>query len=458
MRQIIIIDESFDSYQGLKSRLEEALTVEIIEINDIAKAQSLITILPELDCIIANASQLSENTIARIEKYLIEENYSTPLFVLGKATVSRKESRLISCSVYSEELFQTIKDQFLKNDTKKSKENIPLFIPIDFQFVLLHKEYAFPVDFYIRIKRGEDEYQYIKRLHAGDKFNQEEIERFNKHQVSSLYVQRNDYMSFLKDSVEKNEKTHVTQEDLQMKSAFDYHLSREMLSLTGIDEETEKLVKGNVDQMEKSVSDNVSLIHYLNMLKKNPNGFAFAHSMMVALVLNKVVTKFEWESRAIKERICYAAFFHDISLLDDKLSRIHTDDELYRTKTVEYEFSSSSKIKDNIYRDNEIEMVNHHALNSALILEKFPEVPEGVSQIVKEHHGAKNGIGFNTGQSISLQPISMLFIVVEDFVHAFLAQEKPTKESIALIVHELELRYVKSNYKKAVEALAMIVR
>lgn len=457
MRQIIIIDKVFDSYQDLKTKLEEISTIEISKISDISKAQALISILPELDCIVTSAAGIGENNITMLENYLVEENLSTPVFILGNADVQRKETKLISANASSEELFSLIKDQFLKNNSKKLKENIPLFIPIDFQYVLLRKSHSFPVDFYIRIKRGEEEYQYLKRLHAGDKFSQEELDRFAKHQITSLYVQRNDYMIYLKDSIQKNHTETISKVDeLQVKNAFDYYLSRELLALTGVDEETEKQVKENIHQMEKAINENASLIHYLNHLKKDPNGFAFVHSMLIALILNKVVGKFEWESQMIREKICYAAFFHDIALLDDKLSRIHSEEELSQLDALEKNLNSS-KITDNS-PSNAVEMVNHHALNSAFILEKLESVPSGVSQIVKEHHGAKNGIGFNTAQSISLQPISMLFMVVEDFVLALLKLEKPTKEATAAIIHDLQIKYVKSNYKKAVEALALIMK
>jgi hypothetical protein len=457
MRQIIIIDKVFDSYQDLKTKLEEILTIEITEISDVTKAQALISILPELDCIVTSTAGIGEKNITMLENYLVEENLLTPVFILGNTIVQRKETKLLSASISSEELFSQIKDQFLKNDSKKLKENIPLFIPIDFQYVLLHKDHSFPVDFYIRIKRGEEEYQYLKRLHAGDKFNQEELDRFAKHQITSLYVQRNDYMIFLKDSIQRNHtETISNMDERQVKKAFDYFLSREILSLTGVDEETENQVKENIQHMEKAINENASLIHYLNHLKKDQNGFAFVHSMLVALILNKVVGKFEWESQMIREKICYAAFFHDIALLDDKLSRIHSEEELSQIEAIGNKLNSS-KIIDG-YPSNAIEMVNHHALNSAFILEKIESVPAGVSQIVKEHHGAKNGMGFNTAQSISLHPLSMLFMVVEDFVLALLKLEKPTKEVTAAIIQELQIKYVKSNYKKAVEALALIMR
>ncbi len=80
----------------------------------------------------------------------------------------------------------------------------------------------------------------------------------------------------------------------------------------------------------------------------------------------------------------------------------------------------------------------------------------GVFQVVKEHHGAKNGIGFNDSQSISLQSLSMFYLIVEDFVDAVLKVETPAQEDIQKICMELQKKYTKGIYKKAADALSSI--
>lgn len=86
-------------------------------------------------------------------------------------------------------------------------------------------------------------------------------------------------------------------------------------------------------------------------------------------------------------------------------------------------------------------------------MDQFPEVPIRVSQIVKEHHGAKNGIGFNENMNITLQPLSILFVVVEDFVSKFLDMKNPSIDDIKLMLQKLKTKYNQGNYKKSVEAI-----
>ncbi|MDO9182374.1 MAG: response regulator [Bacteriovorax sp.] len=454
MRQILIIDESFTKYEDLRVQLEEQLTIEITTATDAVQAISLLNILPELDFILIDASLPNGlERLTKIEDFLIEEKLETTIFVLGRNPGKRSQTIVITYDLNSTVFLDAIKEQFLKNDAQKKLKDIPLFVPVDFQFLLEHKDIRFPVDFYLRIKISSEDCQYLKRLHANDLFSVEEIDKFKKHNVSNLYVLKNDFNKFLAISLKLTIESKNLESKNVLNKSFDYHLTKEMINLAGVDQETQNLVQTNISHMESAITKNDSLMNYFKLTKQNQNSFSYAHSMLSAMILTKVVSQFEWNSKLIKEKICYVAFFHDISILDDKLTKIHSDDELYEDVRVEYEFQNDSKLSDKKYKSFEIEQVEYHALNSALILEQIPGVPSGVFQIVKEHHGAKNGVGFKDQQSISLQPLSMLFIVVEDFVVKFLGIENPSKEDIKKILKDLELKYNKSNYKKAVEAL-----
>lgn len=450
----MIIDTEFSHYSNLEKQLENELTVEVTEVPTIERALSFIPILPELDFILFNANSFDSKNFVKLEKHLIDEKLEIPLLILGQVIPERSQSQILKFNIDSMNFLDLIKDLFIKNDISKKQKAVSLFTPVELSYVLEHVTTPFPVDFYLRIKRSEDEYQYIKRLHAGEIFDQSEIEKFHKHQIAQIYIQKNDYQKFLDFSLKLNMSKSTSN---KVTSAFNYHLTREVLSLVGVDEEVEKNVANNIKEMEANLIQNESLANYLNLLKKSPNSFAYAHSNLIALILNKVVGKFEWDSKMIREKICYAAFFHDLTLIDDKLSRVHSEEELFQEKAVEYEFLSQSKLKDKIFKDFEIEQVLHHALNAALIVEKIPSIPSGVAQIVREHHGSKNGIGFNNSQSISLQPLSMLFMVTEDFVHEMMKLDSINKDALRRIVKNLSLVYLKSNYKKAVEALHLIV-
>lgn len=74
--------------------------------------------------------------------------------------------------------------------------------------------------------------------------------------------------------------------------------------------------------------------------------------------------------------------------------------------------------------------------------------------ILSEHHGSKSGIGFPKTLSIAIAPLSMMFIVVEDFVDSFLKiKDLPTRNDFEAIFNRLEKKYTKVTYAQTLSAL-----
>jgi hypothetical protein len=99
-----------------------------------------------------------------------------------------------------------------------------------------------------------------------------------------------------------------------------------------------------------------------------------------------------------------------------------------------------------------------HAYLSSAMIDSFKEVPEGVKLVIKEHHGMKNGVGFAETPNISLTPLSMMFVVVEDFVDDFLSfNGKPSKADLEAIIGKLEKKYTKLAFGETVKALSKMI-
>lgn len=456
MKQVIHYKTEYLSNedQELLNQLTQDLDLDVTELNDLINLKSLLEILPELDILLVFASSLNASEVAKLEKILLDFKIEKPLIVIGEYFSARKFTKAFKGASELENIKTFMSDIFFSNKIKADKGSLKAFIPIKFSFVETYKEIPFPVDFFIRIKQSAEDYQYIKKLLKNEKFTPEDIEKFKKFNLEFLYTPRDQYPEFLSFAVKLAFASNKKMNKPSMKNLdFSYHLAANSLSLMGITEENVQLVKQNLNIMEQSLDKDNALAEYFKLMNSNQLSYSYAHSYLISLFMTKVAQAFTWDSKAIKERIIYIAFFHDISLPEDHLARVHSHEELYREHSVEYEFQAKSKIRDTILLPSEIEKINHHAINSSLILDQFPQVPIGVSQVVKEHHGAKNGIGFNDSMSISLQPLSMLFIVVEEFVSKFLDIEKPTANDIQLMINELKQKYSKGNYKKSVEAI-----
>ena len=456
MRQILIIDKNFDKYMSWRFSNEELLSIDFTTASDIEKAFTVISTLPELDLILINPLQVEHDDCNAIEDYLVEEKLTIPVCFLSSFPKKRRESFELDCELESEEFFTLLKNQFLSNDSKKNNKLTPPYVHVDFQFLKLHPGARFPIDFYLRIKKNSEEHHYIKRLFANDTFGQAEIKNFTKHGVTHLYVLKKDYKKFLEISLKLTYDLIHNSEKKTIEKSYDYYLVKEIINLVGIDEETQMVVQQNISNMENTVRKNELLTNYIELLKENPNSYGYVHSMLIAMILTKVTTQFDWDSKMIKEKIVYIAFFHDIAILDDKLTRVHSDEQLYYELPEEQEVPGGVFSKKRFFKKYEIEQVQNHALNSAFIIEKFEDIPMGVYQVIKEHHGVRNGIGFTDHLSLSLQPLSMMFMVVEEFFSVFLDMEAPTRELVKSLLAELDVKYSKGNYKKTVEALLKI--
>ena len=122
--------------------------------------------------------------------------------------------------------------------------NLPDFFPIDFSFVKAHASTAFPVDFYLKIKKTATEFQFVKKLHANDLFSPEDLKRFTDHHIKNLYVSKKQYPTWLKTIIKIIENKNVSPSNEEQKKSF--YLTQELLSFVGIDKEVVEFVKTNI--------------------------------------------------------------------------------------------------------------------------------------------------------------------------------------------------------------------
>ncbi len=453
MKQVILLrsNEKDNLESEITKKLSAELDLEFNVIFDPDKAKTLVGILPDLDFIICFSTKENEVAIKMFEKHLIDVEDKHILFIIGEYFSARKNTKVFTLDTDVEKIVRMAEEISVKNDINKSSAKLSSFVPVRFDFILSFKKVPFPVDFYLRIKISEDEFQYIKRLFKNDIFKEEELQKLISFNLKEIYILKNEYLTFIDFSMKLTSKIN---NNLSLSNLdYSYHLSRDSFILLGITDENVEYTKKYIGKMEESIAKDGALLDYFKFLIGNPLSFAYSHSYLISIFLSKIVLKFDWDSKAIREKICYIAFFHDISLESDQLIKVHSDEELNIVVPVEYQFTHDSKIKDSKLSKEDRELVLNHASQSSFVLDKFPSLPIGVVQVIKEHHGSKSGVGFNESQSISLQPLAMLFIVVEDFVIQFLNIERPKLTDIENIFIKLKNKYNKGSYKKAVEYL-----
>ena len=185
----------------------------------------------------------------------------------------------------------------------------------------------------------------------------------------------------------------------------------------GIDDISVKMIKSclvSIKSLVQGNQDKNALPGYLQKVLANTSSYNFNHSQLTAHLASFAIGQMSWGSDEQKEKIIFIAFFHNV-LLEDDHCKIYTNEMLDKA-------GLDAKAK---------ELINKHALDTAALVQKFPKAPLGADDLVKQHHGSRNGIGFPEQASASLSPLAIVFFIAEMLANKLLS--KPFNKDAAFL-------------------------
>ncbi len=440
MSQVLLIESNLELSKVIKLNLMKYYDFDVIEKNDVKDAIAFIEILPSIDLFIVRETE--GLAISELTAYLVEKAYKSPLIVVGQTRSNYKFETNVEAHNSWKFLIELSGKLLDKAPLKSSIESKLEFLPVPLKYFLNITETSLGCDVYIRVKKSETEFQYIKRINATDNFKREDVERYRNSGLKDFYIPQEHFSQFVNYATDKLTirllDTGIQPEAKLQLSSEVYDVTLERLQSLGIDERTIELVGENLKVMQNVVGEKNAMADYLKLLTQNKLSYAYSHVYLSNLLLNKILKNFEWGSAIVREKITYICYFHDISLKSDHLMKISSKEEL--------------QVADLNSKDTAL--VLNHANLSADIVDQFPQVPMGVSELIRQHHGVKTGVGFKDGLSINLSPIVMMFLVVEEFVTEFLKiSGVPARDQLNEIFKKLELVYTKLTYAQTVAAL-----
>jgi hypothetical protein len=315
---------------------------------------------------------------------------------------------------------------------------VPDLIPVPAHYFLL-TEISICDVFYQNSKTN----QYQKALSAQSKYKKDIIKDHIARGRKQLFVLAANRLRFTDGftvQVVHKLKTELSLGDRIEKTAQTTEIFKDQFNQVGFNNNTIKLAKACISSLNKAVDTTEDLKHLLKNLTSNPSCFAYKHSQTVLYISHQAVDNMEWGSSEQKEKLAFVSFFHDISLNTDDEVKIDTNEKLE-------EFHDDKVIYDKI---------NTHANNAADIVLKAPDMPLGVDTIIKQHHGMRNGIGFNKSPANDLSPLAILFIVSENFAHEILKNEGNDKFNPTSYLKSARKQYRKSQYQKVCDALLKV--
>ena len=380
LTQILLLEDDVYLSTILRLNLTKTLGGDVLLKNTSDEAIALLELLGDLNMIITKDVINNEPVGLNLQKYLKDNNLKTTLLVFGK-NLSLFENKVEINSTQEWQKIIISAGSFFGKSVKIESQLSTNYVAVDINYFLNITSSSMGCDIYIRVKRGE-EFQYIKRLHSTDHFQRDDIAKYIATGLKEFYISKEHYPDFVNYvttqlSQKLDDKRISGSARIQLNSeSFEVTLDR--ISNLEIDPFTMDLVDESIKSMQSSIMESSALGSFLSQLNANKLSYAYSHCYFTCLILHQIVKKFSWSSDAIKEKITYLAYFHDISLKDDKLLKIHNTQDLEASKLTK----------------EETELVLNHAHLSAEILEKFTNVPFDVGVIIREHHGVKSGKGF----------------------------------------------------------------
>lgn len=373
----------------------------------------------------------------------VEANAKTPFVVFGHLDISFGNITCVRPDIDLQEITKLI----IKN-LNISKEDLEFIKMPDFVGIPIKNFYQLNnpcSDIYIRIKKQEGD-QFVKRINAGEQMDKEVVKKYQNMNLEEFFVKKENYQTLMNQilgqSIARVVLAHKTGEHIQEVNADSFEISQNLLDQMGITAATVKMARVAIKSMMKTLSTNNKISSLLKDLMQNESSYAFKRCYMISLFGNQLLPEMGWgrgeQLSQNLEKITFVAFFHDAFLRDEKLIRIMSNSELEHA-----ELSGSDRT-----------LVLEHANRASTLALSIPQCPTGIDVIIRQHHGAHNGIGFPEQYTSSVSPLAILFIVLEAFCTEILeALYAKKKLSLDEIFASLEGKFTLPSYRKIVEGL-----
>jgi HD-GYP domain-containing protein (c-di-GMP phosphodiesterase class II) len=209
-------------------------------------------------------------------------------------------------------------------------------------------------------------------------------------------------------------------------------------------EEIYEIAKSCITTMKDVASQNKDLKNIVDYLLQNKTGYLYTHSVLTSFVAKAILKQQTWSNKDQEMKMEMACFFHDMFLVPiyHKYPEVHDEEGLLYNEKLD---------------DQDRTLVATHARLAAEKVSRIKEIPIGVDQIIRQHHGFKSGEGINIAPSTEISPLAKVFQVAEGFVSRFMeviryGQKFDKKRQIEF----LKEQYNKKSYLPFIECLEVV--
>lgn len=437
MSQTILIESNPDLNKIYSLNLSTFVGTDVIVRSNADEALALLKILPQISLVITQAKVGAEETAVKIHQFIKAEGANTTLIVMGDCPTISGEVLCLKEPVTWETLVKQAAKQLgvtLQDAINKPR---PDYLPVGVYY--FYDIQRVPCDVYIRIKKGPQEYQFVKRIHQKDVFDKDTIKKYEEQGLKEFYVPK-DYIQYFttyvtNSLVAKLERDDLTLEDRILTTSNAHEIVRDRLTYVELDEAVIDLSDASINSMVKSVKNSPEIANLLKFLFSNKVSYAYQHCHLVALMCHYILSRQSWYKPEHLQVLSFVAFFSDVTLRSN----------------LQMQITSMKDLAESNLTDEEKRVVINHAADAAELLARHPEFTDYNRTVLLQSHGKLDGVGFEENPGEDLHPLSKVFIVADSFVKTLLNPALPSSKKEILPI--LFARFTNPSYQKIIKAL-----
>jgi response regulator RpfG family c-di-GMP phosphodiesterase len=391
------------------------------------------------DLIICEDQVNEENTILKVVYYISSQNAEIPVILLGQnnkiadMVTSIDKADWKGVVKHAAEILKITAERMMEQESK-----VENFFPLDIYNLSNVTLEDSACDVFIREFDG-----YKQIIEAGKEFPHIFIQDLILDGVTQVFIKKDERLKFINQFTSqvllKLQDKNLTDSERNKLTETGFNTVRDMISLTGINDHALDLAEASVGNMTKTVEGAKGLDQLLTILQRDCNSYSYKHCLLISGIAHFVISKMDWGSSQQQDKICFISFFHDITLTEELLVKIHNKEDL---DSAELTTEERNKIM-------------NHALDAANLVKANKKSPYGADSIIIQHHGNLNGIGFSDGLNASLSPLAIVFMVCQDYADIILSVE-PEFFNRQNALRPIKAKYNKGMFKKVVEVLEKI--
>lgn len=284
---------------------------------------------------------------------------------------------------------------------------------------------------------------YVKLFAQGDVFDRQDLEKYTlkkgveylflKHESTDEFVEK--YRAELAKLL-RSEKTPV--DELISASDTLHEAAQELVSTLGFTPKIQELARTQVDLTIRTMARSRRLSELLDRFRAGHGKYINSHSTLVALVACGIAARMDWASETTYQKLCLAAFLHDITLSNHELAKIPS-------------LKSLEAVAEN-FTAREFREYKFHPIQAADLVKQMTQILPDVDSIILQHHEWPDGSGFPRGITHShIHPLASAFIIAHDVVRKMI--EPGSTTTLESYATENQGRFSAGHFKKIMRTL-----